>query len=105
MKLFHEHTCHKCGVIAEMNFNFAGPHIKSICSSCGFYIKFIDAKLIPDIKTLKIRILSLANNNLQIIEAKKKELGLFYEGIDGLNAKIAYWKLYIHLLYPNLNLI
>lgn len=105
MKPFFEHACHKCGVMAELNFNFAGPHIKAVCSHCGFYVKFFNAALIPDVQTIKLRIYSIANEDLQAIELKKKELGLFYNGISGMQAKIAYWKLYIHLLYPNLDLI
>ena len=98
MKPLFEYTCHKCGAIGELDFNFAGPHIKAVCSSCGFYVKFFDKAKIPDIKQIKMRIMVLAKSDIKLIENKKEEIGMFYPGITGLEAKIAYWKLYLNLL-------
>ena len=96
MKPYFQHTCHKCGCISELDFNFAGPHIKAVCSDCGFYVKFFDSKFIPDPIELKIKINVLANCDLNKILKAKEEIGLFYEGIKGISAKIAYWKLYLY---------
>lgn len=98
MKPYFEHTCHRCGSIGELDFEFAGPHIKAVCSGCGFYVKFFDKSKLPDPKELKIKIMILANNDINHILERKKELALFYEGISGMNAKIAYWKLYLSFI-------
>jgi hypothetical protein len=98
MKPYFEHTCHRCGEIGELDFNFAGPHIKAVCSGCGFYVKFFDKSLLPDPKELKMKIMILADNNIQKIIERKSKLGIFYDGISGMNAKIAYWKLYISFI-------
>lgn len=97
MKPYFEHTCHKCGSIGELDFNFAGPHIKAVCSSCGFYVKFFNSALIPDVLEIKMRINVLAKQDISLINSIKEELGYFYDGIKGIQAKIAYWKLYLKL--------
>ena len=59
-KPFIENACHKCGVIDEARFAYAGPHIKQVCNNCHFYVKFFNVKLIPDVKEIKLKIIALS---------------------------------------------
>jgi hypothetical protein len=91
------HTCHRCGATAEANFVHAGPHIKQVCLKCGFYVKFISKGLIPDIKTVKMRIWSIVEGELEIIDLAKGEIGFILEGLDALDQKLMYWQLYLKI--------
>ena len=102
MTILLECECAKCGAVGEAKLSFAGPHIKMSCNECGFYHKFISPIHIPDIQIIKQRIFAVANEDLGKIQIYKDELGIFYNGISGINAKIAYWELYLKLLKNDL---
>jgi hypothetical protein len=84
--------CHKCGTVGESKLTWAGPHIKQSCDDCGFYQRFIDKRLIPDVREIKIAIWG-KTNDLALIEEIKKECG-FVGNLKGLDAKLQYYKLY-----------
>lgn len=88
------HSCHKCGAVDYVELSFAGPHIKSSCSHCGSYFKFIDKSIIPDAKIIKMKIMVLADSNIELIQSEKKKLGIFYNGISGMYEKMAYYELF-----------
>lgn len=90
-------TCHKCGGIDFVELRFAGPHIKAVCSHCNSYLKFVEKSLLPDVREIKMKIMVLANSDIELINKAKSELGIFYNGIIGLDAKIAYYRLYVLL--------
>lgn len=87
-------TCFKCGSVDYVTLSFAGPHIKSSCSHCGAYNKFIDKSIIPDAKTIKMKIMVLADSNIELIKSEKEKLGIFYKGISGMYEKLAYYQLF-----------
>lgn len=91
-----ECKCHKCGIVGESRLSWAGPHIKQSCPECGAYQKFIDKSLIPDVKDIKVKIWGIAEAQLNIIEAFKKEIS-FVEGLNGLYAKLEYYRLFLAL--------
>lgn len=88
-----ESSCHKCGVIGESRLSWAGPHIKQSCDSCGAYQKFYDKALIPDVREIKILIWGIAKSDINLIGEIKKDIQ-FVEGLNGLDAKLQYYKLY-----------
>ena len=90
-------SCAKCGCIDYAQLTFAGPHIKASCLHCGSYSKFIDKSLIPDSRETKMKIMVLSDSNIELINQKKQELGIFYNGISGIDEKIAYYRLFLSL--------
>lgn len=94
MKAFFEHGCHKCGVVDEARFVFAGPHIKQVCNNCGFYVKFFDKAMIPDIKQIRLKIWFISGQNVELINKCKQEVE-FIENLTGLGGKMMYWQLYL----------
>lgn len=104
MTCFFETTCHKCGFIDEAKFVYAGPHIKQVCNNCGFYVKFFNTALIPDVQEIKLKIWNITDQNLELINKAKSEVE-FVAGLTGINAKMMYWRLYLRLrtyiLNPN----
>jgi hypothetical protein len=102
MQCFFETGCRKCGAIDEARFTFAGPHIKQVCNACGFYVKFFDKAKIPDIKDLRLKIWHISDQNIDLINKCKKDME-FVEGMKGLDGKMMYWKLYLHIRHSILN--
>lgn len=96
VKPFFEHTCHKCGLVEEANFVWAGPHIKQICNGCSSYVKFFDKNLIPDVRAIKEKIWILIDKDLEGISQCKNECE-FIEGQKGIYEKMQYWKLYLYI--------
>jgi hypothetical protein len=94
MTTFFQHTCHKCGLIDEARFVFAGPHIKQVCNGCGFYVKFFDKGMIPDVKDIKYKTWYISNLNIDLINSAKKQVE-FMDVKGSLNQKMMYWKLYL----------
>jgi hypothetical protein len=93
MKSFFEHTCYKCGLIDEAKFVFAGPHVKQVCNGCGFYVKFFDKAMIPDVMEIKLKIWAITNQDLTLIEKAKREVE--FTPCTGLTAKMMYWRVYL----------
>lgn len=91
---FQDNVCHSCGAVDEPRFTYAGPHIKSICNHCQKYIKFINKQEIPDTQEIKLKIWALAEKNVNLINAAKKDID-FIDGLKGIDEKLQYWKLYL----------
>lgn len=96
MEPFFETQCHKCGIVDEAKFSYAGPHLKQICCECGAYIKFFDKKLIPDVQEIKLKIWAITGGDLERINEAKKKIE-FVDNLTGLYQKIMYWRLYLHI--------
>ena len=92
--LFFQTHCHKCGATDEAKFTYAGPHIKQVCNKCNFYIKFFDKASIPDAKDIRLKIWSISNQDIQLINKCKINVD-FIEGLKGVDGKMMYWKLYL----------
>lgn len=80
-------------MVDEARFTYAGPHIKQVCNGCGFYVKFFNVKLIPDIKDIRLKIWAISNQNIEIC---KKEVD-FIDNLKELDGKMMYWKLYLQV--------
>lgn len=93
---FLEHSCERCGSCNEAKFVHAGPHIKQICIDCGAYVKFYPASKIPDVKEIKQKIFFMMDGDIAMIEAAKTTCE-FIPNQSGIDNKIQYWKLYLHL--------
>lgn len=96
MTAFFPHTCTKCGLIDEARFVYAGPHVKQVCNGCGFYVKFFDKALIPDVRDIRAKIWVVAVGNKDLIEQAKYACE-FIPGLSGVNGKMMYWKLYLEV--------
>jgi hypothetical protein len=93
MTSFFEHTCHKCGLIDEARFVFAGPHVKQVCNGCGFYVKFFDKAKVPDVREIKLKIWAITRQDLELIEQAKKAVD--FTPCKGLYEKMMYWRVYL----------
>lgn len=91
---FFQHECHKCGVADEARFVNAGPHVKQVCNNCGFYVKFFDKTLIPDVKDIRLKIWFVCEQDATVITNLKQQCE-FVESLQGLQAKLQWWKLYL----------
>lgn len=96
MNTFFSTTCHKCGLIDEAKFIYAGPHIKQVCNGCGFYVKFFDKALLPDVKAIREKIWYISKGDKELIEQAKKACE-FIQGLSGVNGKMMYWRLYLEI--------
>lgn len=94
MELMIPHDCHNCGLVDEAKFTYAGPHIKQVCNGCGRYVKFFNKSDIPDHRETRIRIWSIAKEDVTLIESAKFKCG-FTSNVTGLDLKIMYWRLYL----------
>ena len=90
-----KHNCTHCGAIDYVALQYAGPHIKALCAHCGKYIRFVDKSILPDPKELKMKIMVLAKSDINLIQEEKNKLAIFYNGISGMDAKIAYYRLFV----------
>lgn len=90
--------CHKCGYEGEGRLTFAGPHIKRTCRSCGAYQDFFTKTDIPDVTEIKLRIWAISDEDLNLINKAKEEIGFTLNGMKPLYVKMMYWKLYLNIL-------
>lgn len=93
MELFIPHNCISCGNTEEAKFVFSGPHVKQLCSVCDSYVKFVSKSTVPDATEVKLRIWAITTD-LQEISQAKSRCG-FVEGLDGLQNRMMYWRLYL----------
>lgn len=94
MTTFFQNTCHKCGLVDEAKFVFAGPHLKQVCNGCGFYVKFFDKGMLPDVKDIKYKTWYISSQDIDMINRAKKEVE-FMEVKGRIEQKMMYWKLYL----------
>jgi hypothetical protein len=90
-------SCHKCDTKLPEKYSFAGPHIKEICSACGAYIRFAPKVCIPSFIESKQKIWAVTND-VDLINNKKSEMGVFHKDLKGLYANVAYHNLYVEIL-------
>lgn len=91
------HECQSCGLVDESKFKYAGPHIKQVCNGCNSYVKFYSKWLIPDPKEIVLKIQSITMDIDEINEAKKVIGFVLPNGVNSLDKKIMYWRLYLQI--------
>lgn len=84
--------CIRCNTTIPHKYTISGPHVKEICGSCGFYIKFTRKTEIPSVAESKALIWEITND-LKIIAELKLKLGLFNK-----EDSIGYHNLYVEIL-------
>lgn len=94
MELLIPHECHRCGVVDEAKFTFAGPHIKQVCNNCNSYVKFFNKSWVPDKTEIKLRIWAITQCT-STLASLKKEIGFIDTGLTPLEEKMQYWRLYL----------
>lgn len=89
--------CAKCDNTLPDKYIRNKPHIKAICSKCGFYHKFISATQIPNYKDSKALIFEITTD-LKVIEEEKAKMPDFSQLTLELSKNIAYHNLYVNIL-------
>jgi hypothetical protein len=103
-QFFFPNTCHKCGAIGEAKFIIGSTHLKQVCVACGFYVKFFDKALVPNVLQIRQKIWFVSGQNKELIEQCKVQAE-YTDGLSGLNEKIMWWNVYLILLkYKNMKL-
>ncbi len=89
--------CTRCASDLPNRYTYAGPHIKEVCSNCGFYIRFAPKQTIPSMKESKQHIWCVTND-LKLIEEIKTKMAVFHKDLKGMDANVAYHNLHVEIL-------
>ncbi|GEM_PF-3566312 len=97
MNLLKPIKCSCCGETNEAYYEFFGHQIKQKCLNCKTYIKFIKNDEVPDFKDSYLRILSLSNQQNDLLN-RVNATAKVSENLSRIERNMMFWQLYLDVL-------